>query len=114
MLLAPAASAVINAVPISTKGSKGSGLGLSMVYDLVKLAGGTLRLSNPGGARVTISRRGKPVAVVAPVADAAWLEAMEDKIDIELACEGKAEMERLGGKTYTLEEVMAELKGDRE
>lgn len=67
-----------------------------------------------GGARVTISRRGKPVAVVAPVADAAWLEAMEDKIDIELACEGKAEMERLGGKTYTLEEVMAELKGDRE
>lgn len=38
----------------STKGSKGSGLGLSMVYDLVKLAGGTLRLSNPGGARVTI------------------------------------------------------------
>lgn len=38
----------------STKGSKGSGLGLSMVYDLVKLAGGTLGLSNPGGARVTI------------------------------------------------------------
>ena len=69
-----------------------------------------------GGARVTISRRGKPVAVavVVSVADAAWLEAMEDKIDIELACEGKAEMERLGGKTYTLEEVMAELKGDRE
>ena len=67
-----------------------------------------------GGERVTISRRGKPVAVVVSVADAAWLEAMEDKIDIELACEGKAEMERLGGKTYTLEEVMAELKGDRE
>ncbi len=61
-----------------------------------------------GGERVTISKRGKPVAVVVSVADAAWLEAMEDKIDIELAREAKAEMERLGGKTYTHEEVFAE------
>jgi len=65
-----------------------------------------------GGERVTISRRGKPVAVVVSVADAAWLEAMEDKIDIDLAREAKKEMERLGGKTYTLEEVMAELEDD--
>ena len=67
-----------------------------------------------GGERVTISRRGKPVAVVVSVADAAWLEAMEDKIDLELAREAKAEMERLGGKTYTLAEVMAELETDEE
>lgn len=67
-----------------------------------------------GGERVTISRRGKPVAVVVSVADAAWLEAMEDKIDLELAREAKADMERLGGKTYTLAEVMAELDDDKE
>lgn len=60
-----------------------------------------------GGERVTISRRGKPVAVAVSVADAAWLEAMEDKTDLELAREAKADMERLGGKTYTLAEVMA-------
>lgn len=39
----------------TTKGDEGSGLGLTMVYDLVKLAGGTLRLSNVEcGARVTL------------------------------------------------------------
>ncbi len=39
----------------STKGSQGTGLGLSMAYDQIKLAGGTLRLSNTGhGAQVTI------------------------------------------------------------
>ena len=65
-----------------------------------------------GGERVTISKRGKPVAVVVSVADAAWLEAMEDKIDVELAREALAEMERMGGKTYTLEEVMAEIAED--
>ena len=37
----------------STKGSVGSGLGLSMVYDMVKLAGGDLQIGNtPGGAVV--------------------------------------------------------------
>lgn len=67
-----------------------------------------------GGERVTISRRGKPVAVVVSVADAAWLEAMEDKIDLELAREAKAGIERLEGKTYTLAEVMAELEHEEE
>jgi signal transduction histidine kinase len=39
----------------TTKGSEGSGLGLPMVYDMVKLAGGDLRLSNPEtGACVTL------------------------------------------------------------
>ncbi|ABD56930.1 hybrid sensor histidine kinase/response regulator [Jannaschia sp. CCS1] len=39
----------------TTKGDEGSGLGLTMVYDLVKLAGGTLRLSNSAsGARVML------------------------------------------------------------
>lgn len=39
----------------TTKGGEGSGLGLPMVYDMAKLAGGDLRLSNtPSGACVTL------------------------------------------------------------
>lgn len=39
----------------TTKGDKGSGLGLSMVYDLTKLAGGHLKLTNgPDGAIITL------------------------------------------------------------
>ncbi len=39
----------------TTKGSRGTGLGLPMAYDQIKLAGGTLRLANGDtGARVTI------------------------------------------------------------
>jgi len=39
----------------TTKGGEGSGLGLPMVYDMVKLAGGDLRLSNtPTGATVAL------------------------------------------------------------
>ena len=40
----------------TTKGGEGSGLGLSMVYDLTKLAGGHVRLENTGGggARVVL------------------------------------------------------------
>jgi prevent-host-death family protein len=66
-----------------------------------------------GGERVTIAKRGKPVAVVVSVEDAAWLEAMEDKIDVELAREALAEMEREGGKTYTLAEVLAEIEDEQ-
>lgn len=61
-----------------------------------------------GGERVTISKRGKPVAVVVSVEDAAWLEAMEDRIDLELAREALAEMERKGGRTFTHDEVFGE------
>jgi signal transduction histidine kinase len=40
----------------TTKGGEGSGLGLSMVYDQIKLSGGTVRLANrpEGGAMVTL------------------------------------------------------------
>ncbi|MEX1661141.1 PAS-domain containing protein [Thioclava sp. 15-R06ZXC-3] len=48
----------------TTKGSEGSGLGLSMVYDQTKLAGGTVRLTNtPEGARVTLRLPLRPAAV---------------------------------------------------
>lgn len=38
----------------TTKGDEGSGLGLAMVYDMTKLAGGDLRLFNDNGAHVLI------------------------------------------------------------
>lgn len=47
----------------TTKGGEGSGLGLAMVYDHARLAGGSLRLSNRacGGARVTLRLPLRPV-----------------------------------------------------
>ena len=38
----------------TTKGGEGSGLGLAMVYDMTKLAGGDLRLFNKEGAHVVV------------------------------------------------------------
>ncbi len=39
----------------TTKGGEGSGLGLAMVYDMTKLAGGSVRIANTGrGARVSL------------------------------------------------------------
>ncbi|MFY0595443.1 MAG: PAS-domain containing protein [Cognatishimia sp.] len=40
----------------TTKGNEGSGLGLSMVYDMTKMVGGEVRITNvpTGGARVTL------------------------------------------------------------
>ncbi|MEP2534336.1 PAS-domain containing protein [Shimia sp.] len=39
----------------TTKGSEGSGLGLAMVYDMTKLAGGDVRIANtPTGGQVTV------------------------------------------------------------
>ncbi|SDY73474.1 PAS-domain containing protein [Citreimonas salinaria] len=50
----------------TTKGGEGSGLGLAMVYDMTKLAGGDLRLANTdAGAQVTLRlplRRAETVA----------------------------------------------------
>lgn len=60
-----------------------------------------------GGERVTISRRGKPVAVVVSVEDAAFLDEMEDKALAELAMERLAEYERTG-ESYSHEEVFGE------
>lgn len=60
----------------TTKGAKGSGLGLSMVYDSTKLAGGQVFLANsPGGAHVTLrlplrrSTRDAPPGLVLLVED---------------------------------------------
>jgi len=37
------------------------------------------------GQRISIRRHGKPVAVLVPVEDAAMLEAMEDRFDLNAA-----------------------------
>ena len=60
-----------------------------------------------GGERVTISKRGKPVAVVVSVADAAFLDEMEDRALGELAMARLAEYERTGA-SYSHEEVFGE------
>ncbi|MCK0168916.1 PAS-domain containing protein [Jannaschia sp. S6380] len=71
------------------KGEDGTGLGLSMVYDVVKLAGGRTRLSNApdGGARVTMRlplRRpppGLPPTLVLLVEDAPHIrEAVRERL----------------------------------
>ncbi|SFJ10839.1 hybrid sensor histidine kinase/response regulator [Jannaschia pohangensis] len=71
------------------KGEDGTGLGLSMVYDVVKLGGGTTRLSNvpTGGARVTLRLPlrqpppGLPPTLVLLVEDAAHIrEAVRDRL----------------------------------
>lgn len=52
----------------TTKGGDGSGLGLSMVYDQITLAGGTMRLMNraEGGAVVSVRLPFRPVAAMPP------------------------------------------------
>ncbi len=67
-----------------------------------------------GGERIVLEKRGKPVAVVVSVADADWLERMEDHADLMAFREAKEEMARMGGKTYTLDEVLAETDDDQD
>ena len=51
----------------TTKGGEGSGLGLSMVYDMTKLAGGRVQLANTGsGGRVTLRLPLRPADSVGP------------------------------------------------
>jgi len=65
----------------STKGGEGSGLGLSMVYDQTKLAGGTVRLENRagGGARVTLRL---PLRAAAEGAEPRLVLLVEDSAEI--------------------------------
>ncbi len=51
----------------TTKGGEGSGLGLAMVYDMTKLAGGDVRLFNDNGAHVVLRLPLRPTgATLAP------------------------------------------------
>ncbi|MCL7464174.1 PAS-domain containing protein [Phaeovulum sp. NW3] len=64
----------------TTKGGEGSGLGLSMVYDQAKLAGGTVRLENTRtGARVTLRL---PLRAARQAASPMLVLLVEDNDDI--------------------------------
>ncbi|WP_296761587.1 PAS-domain containing protein [Sediminimonas sp.] len=67
----------------STKGGEGSGLGLAMVYDMTKLAGGHVRLSNAsgGGGRVTMRLPLRPAPAATPAAPGLVL-LVEDSPDL--------------------------------
>lgn len=69
----------------TTKGAEGSGLGLPMVYDMVKLAGGDLRLSNTiTGAAVSLRLPHRPSPK--PTTDAAGLALLvEDSAELREA-----------------------------
>ena len=74
----------------TTKGGEGSGLGLSMVYDQITLAGGTVRLANRenGGGCVTLRL---PLRRVLPEAVPSMVLLVEDSVEIR---EGVREMLR--------------------
>lgn len=58
-----------------------------------------------GKERVTLTRRGKALAVIVPLEDLELLQALEDKIDLEEARKALAEP----GENITLEQLKAEL-----
>jgi len=65
----------------TTKGGEGSGLGLSMVYDMATLSGGHLRIGNwEDGAAVSLRLPYRPA--VAPAAGAGLILLVEDSDDI--------------------------------
>jgi CheY-like chemotaxis protein len=64
----------------TTKGGEGSGLGLSMVYDMTKLAGGEILLSNSfQGAHVTLRL---PLRTAAPSHQPGLVLLVEDNLDL--------------------------------
>ncbi len=64
----------------TTKGGEGSGLGLSMAYDLTKLAGGHIRLSNTSrGAKVTLQL---PLRYTAKISPPRMVLLVEDSPDL--------------------------------
>ena len=58
-----------------------------------------------GKERVTITRRGKALAVLVPIEDMELLQALENKIDLEEARTALAEP----GENITLDQLKAEL-----
>ncbi|HMO07281.1 MAG TPA: PAS-domain containing protein [Paracoccaceae bacterium] len=75
----------------TTKGGEGSGLGLSMVYDQVTLAGGTVRLGNTGtaaditGARVALRL---PLRLADPAPAPRMVLLVEDSAEIRETVRG--------------------------
>ena len=67
----------------TTKGADGSGLGLPMVYDMTKLAGGEVRIANAyGGARVTLRLPYRAADIATPPS---LVLLVEDNPDLRIA-----------------------------
>ena len=83
----------------TTKGGEGSGLGLAMVYDQIKMQGGTIRLMNrdEGGARITLRL---PLRRAEARAEPALVLLVEDNPDIR-----EATREMLRGLGHTVLEA---------
>jgi len=64
----------------TTKGGEGSGLGLAMVYDMTKLAGGRVRLSNTEEGGQVILRL--PLRVVSKTTETGLVLLVEDSPDL--------------------------------
>jgi len=62
-----------------------------------------------GGERIPIERRGKVMAVLVSLEDAALLEALEDRIDGEEAERALKEFEESGEEAIPYEKVRKEL-----
>jgi prevent-host-death family protein len=60
------------------------------------------------GERITLTRDGKPVAVLVPVDEAAFLGAWEDAQDAAVVREARAEYARSGHTWPTLEDIARE------
>jgi prevent-host-death family protein len=62
-----------------------------------------------GKERILLTRRGKPLAVVVPVADLEHLEALEEAEDVRAATEVKVEAARTGEKPRAWRKVKEDL-----
>ena len=60
-----------------------------------------------GGERLTLTRRGKALAAIVPIADVELLEELEERIDLAEAQEALAEARELG--TISLQALKNEL-----
>lgn len=63
-----------------------------------------------GKERILLTRRGRPLAVVVPVADLEALEALEEAEDVRAALQVKEEVARTGERPRAWEKVKEDLR----
>ena len=87
------------------------------VADRVELAGGdalvVLARALSGlssGAPVLLEREGRPVAALVTLEDLAWMEELENRLDVESYREAKQAMAEHGAHFRSFEEVCRELE----
>lgn len=71
--------------------------------------GATLRRVSHDKERIVLSERGREVAVLMPIDDAALIEEIEDRLDAEIGAKALAEMRAKGEKPIPYEKVRQEL-----